>query len=59
MSHFLFGLVLGAGSSGVAWQASHSLGWAATVGGLVLAVVWIGQNLADRTQPGQDPRDGH
>jgi uncharacterized transporter YbjL len=48
MAHFLLGVGLGSGSSGVAWLATHSLTWAGVVGALVLAVVWIGQNLADR-----------
>ncbi|MGQ5576718.1 hypothetical protein [Streptomyces sp. ECR3.8] len=48
MPHFLLGAGLGSGTAGCALLVTGSLWWAGIAGGLVLAVVWVAQNLADR-----------
>lgn len=48
MPHFLLGAGLDSGTAGCALLATGSLWWAGIAGGLVLAVVWVAQNLAGR-----------
>ncbi|MEU3160034.1 hypothetical protein ABZ753_21625 [Streptomyces griseoincarnatus] len=57
MGHFLLGAGLGSGTAGCALLGTNSLWWAGIAGGLVLAVVWVAQNLTDREQQRPVRRD--
>lgn len=47
MARFLIGLVLGAGSSAIAWAITHDYGWTAAVGITVAVLVWFGEFILD------------